>query len=626
MDQGLQQVQNNQLIPVYSPEKRRVGEANPNGDPQAWEQRYVNCWPEIAQNPANPNAPADIYLVKRPGLQPGATLTNTIGSYGTIGTMSVMANICMTQLTDVYVGAWFDSTASKIYIIQYRPVAGTTTKIGELTTTAATDYVFLSEITQCVGGTYPAGTLTPALAVTWMNNGRTSAAGYYATTSGGVFTGASLTQIASNYPTTAGGGSKITTGPIVQMNGTNYVMTTEGTICASGTVSTAPALFDITTWDTNGIVVASMYPDLGVGLARYKNLIVAFGQSSIEFFQDASQPPPNSPLERVEQAFIKIGCLGPKCYTNIDDTIYWIAYSVDATNGVWRLDGFTPKKISTPYIDYGIASRNAAGVTSQSTGLEFLLLNYTKHLVVNGCTSSVIGGISSTDTTLNLNTNSGNTEDFSIGLLSTSVVCFSIENAVWWSLNCDSNSNFSYIKPATAQSFTSNKPWQQYCFVGLGNSTKGTLVFQFGLLNIGGLVGNGDYVDFTTSTPSGYTDPVTAYFQLNTLWFGTERKKRINKVKLICDMIGRGSTDSTHIYALYMGYAKDQYDFTSSSPNASRGLRQLILTASGTEERIGRYYFSNIGQCRSLSLFFALKHPGNLRVHGVEIEADQGTR
>lgn len=625
MDQGLREIQNTFMLPVYGPENRRVGEANPGGVPQAWEQRYINCWPEISQNPANPNAPADIYIVKRPGFQPGAVLSPTIGSYGTISTMTCLANTCITQLTDVYVGAWFDANNSKIYFIQYRPVAGTTTKIGELTTTATTDYVFINEITQCVGGTYPTGTLTPAIAITWMNNARTSSAGYYAISSGGVFTAASLTQITSNFPTTAGGGSKVVTGPIVQMNGTNYVMTTEATICASGTVSSAPALYDITTWDTNGIVVASMYPDLGVGLARYKNLLVALGQSSIEFFQDASQPPPNSPLERVEQLFIKIGVLSPKCYINIDDTMYWMAYSADATIGIWKLNGFTPQKISTPYIDYGIASTNATGANCQKTGLECVIFNYTKHLVVNGCNFAVIGGIVSGDNTLNLNLQSGISEDFTIGTLTVSVVCFSIDNAVWWGLSNDTH-QWLAIKPCTAQSFTSNKPWQQYVFPITNTNSGSTLVYQFGLSQIGALVGDGDFVDWTSSTPSGYTDPVTAYFQLNKMYFGTEKKKRINKVKLVCDIIGRGSTDSTHIYALYMGYAKDQYDFSSSVPNASRGLRSLILTASGTEERIGRYYFSNLGQCRALSLFFALKHPGNLRVHGVEVEIDQGTR
>ena len=57
---------------------------------------------------------------------------------------------------------------------------------------------------------------------------------------------------------------------------------------------------DITTWNTLATVVASQYPDRGVGLFRYKAFLLAFGQDSIEFWSDVSNPPPAASLERTD--------------------------------------------------------------------------------------------------------------------------------------------------------------------------------------------------------------------------------------------------------------------------------------------------------------------------------------
>ena len=142
MDRGLEKVQNTIRLPVYTAPQHRPGFANPGGNPQVWEQSYINCWPQVGHDIVT--GEPTIATVKRSGLKAGPVVAATIGSLGTITTMECIANISISALTDVFVGAWWDSTASKIYIVQYRPIAGTSVKIGEITSATATDIVFRS--------------------------------------------------------------------------------------------------------------------------------------------------------------------------------------------------------------------------------------------------------------------------------------------------------------------------------------------------------------------------------------------------------------------------------------------------------------------------------------------------
>jgi len=632
MDQGLQQPQNTVMLPVYENPDRRPGENNPGSTPQLFEQWYVNCYPEIAKNPLQPYSIPNAYLVKRPPVMQTATaLSPTIASYGTASTMTCLANCAMQQLTDVYVGAWGDTTNGKIYIIQYRPVAGTTVKIGELTGVSGTGFIFISEIVQQVGGTYPAGTQTPAIAVTYMNTSRTTGAGYYAVSSGGVFTSSSLNSIAStSFPSNLVAGAKVITGPIIQMNGVNYIMTLEGTIYGSGGAN--GTLYDITSWNTNTIVAASMYPDLGVGVYRYKNSILAVGKSTLEFFQDDAVPPPNSPLGRADQAFIKIGCISPKLVLNVDDSIYWVGYSIDGTLGVWMLDNYTPVKVSLPKLDYAIATfwgTTGAGVLNS---LEIANIHYKKHLIVNGIIVDIING-NAYNTLASFDTAGSNASDtFTAGTLRCQIAAYSIEDKTWWGI-CSSSTitNWKYISCAMSQSFTGSNSWITYVFTNNDSLSPQMHVTPCYFEN---LCGDGMYVDFLTRTntiPANYNYVIPMAFQLNTKWFGTQKYKRIKRISVLMDKITRYSPSlhvDSNVYSGYIALSKETMNIDlgttiSSLPTIST-VKQFPLTT--TAEALGRMTATNWGRCRSAAIAVCILHPAGGRVHGVEVELDAWTR
>lgn len=149
-----------------------------------------------------------------------------------------------------------------------------------------------------------------------------------------------LTQITdTDFPANQAAYQKLT-GPMIQMNGTCYVLTERGEIWNSDTGTIAD-------WNSAGYQTAIMYPDRGVGLCRMRHHLVVFGSKSIEFFNDEGVAPPDSPLMRTDQAFIKMGTITPRSYININDTIYFLTWSEGAL-GLFKLDGYTPIRISQP--------------------------------------------------------------------------------------------------------------------------------------------------------------------------------------------------------------------------------------------------------------------------------------
>lgn len=159
--------------------------------------------------------------------------------------------------------------------------------------------------------------------------------------------GTGITQITdADYPSTTA------VGQFINVDGYLFVMTNLGQIYNSDLG--APL-----SWTSTNFIVASISPDRGIGLAKYKNQIVAFGANSVEFFYNAANPT-GSPLARTEQAAITgIGCINAKTIVSMQDSVYWI--SGDVAPGVYKLDNFKPKKISTQYIDDIIASWSGGG-------------------------------------------------------------------------------------------------------------------------------------------------------------------------------------------------------------------------------------------------------------------------
>lgn len=205
----------------------------------------------------------------------------------------------------------------------------------------------LSKITTA-GVSSTIGTLVGDLAVCSFNQTATTPymvvhnqTNLYTVTTAGTFAEATqLDTILDGISLTASG--RIVYG-VVYLDGYTIIMTSTGRLYNSD--SEAPL-----TWNALNYITAEAEPDRGVGIAKHFNYVVAFGEWSTEFFYDAANAT-GSPLARNASARIEIGCANGESITEVEQSVIWVGRSKMHGKSVYMLNGLSPVKISTPYIE-----------------------------------------------------------------------------------------------------------------------------------------------------------------------------------------------------------------------------------------------------------------------------------
>lgn len=175
-----------------------------------------------------------------------------------------------------------------------------------------------------------AGTIPGAGSTLFMHDGKVA----YTYTPGG----ATATQVTSGgFPT-----DPLCRG-VAYIDGYMLVFTTTGRLYSS-------AIDDPSTWNALDFVSAEVEPDQGIALAKHLNYAVAFGQWSTEFFYDAAYAT-GSPFQVNTSARLGIGCANGTTVANSDQTVVFVGQSQTNGKAVYILDGLSPVKISTRYID-----------------------------------------------------------------------------------------------------------------------------------------------------------------------------------------------------------------------------------------------------------------------------------
>ena len=162
------------------------------------------------------------------------------------------------------------------------------------------------------------------------------------------------------------------TGGFRFLDGFSFIMTTTGRIYNSDEGS-------LSAWTANSYVSCTMSPDNGIGLARYKNYIVAFSKESIEFWYNAGNPTA-SPLQRAENGYINIGCVNNKAYGEIDDTVAWIGTDSNSRIGIYVLEGLQARRISNSEIEAVLSTSNPSSMYLNMV----VLLGKTFVIIVSG--------------------------------------------------------------------------------------------------------------------------------------------------------------------------------------------------------------------------------------------------
>jgi len=263
------------------------------------DQRYVNCFTEKLENPLT--GKQTFYCTKRPGFE--SVNTPRSGHGGTA------IHIWAGKGAGTDVISAFGTTTSNIY--------NGTTSLGTLASVAR-------DITE----TSATGTTTLVIPC---ENGT---AYYYPD-------GGAMTQITDvDFPSA-------NVGTFAHLDGYAFIMDSSGYIYNSD-------LNSVSAWTSGNNIKAQMYPDMGIGLIRYKQYILAFGSETVEMFYNAGNAI-GSPLARVEQGFHRIGCLSSRAMTQLEDSLYWVASTDIGSFAVYTMDGNTPKRVSTPFVEAQIA-------------------------------------------------------------------------------------------------------------------------------------------------------------------------------------------------------------------------------------------------------------------------------
>ena len=130
-------------------------------------------------------------------------------------------------------------------------------------------------------------------------------------------------------------------GSFAHMDGFACIMTSSGRLYA-------PNINSVTAWTANSFESTNAYPDKGVGCVRYKNLIIAFGTESMQFFQNAGLTP--FPFINVSSMTQKIGAVSADAIAQISDTIFFAGSTPQGGLSIFQYDGQV-SRISNPEQD-----------------------------------------------------------------------------------------------------------------------------------------------------------------------------------------------------------------------------------------------------------------------------------
>lgn len=557
------------------------------------DQTIVNMIPE--KNMDFSTQTVETQMTKRPGFL--AANTNFLSSIVAGGfnpdACTVRDFICITALFDVFILTVFEETTLSFLTLQIRPITGTNTLLHSIAGASA-DSAYLSEISQTSGGS-----LVPGVALNLVKANYSSSAAYYAVSSAGSM--GALTAITDVHYPALQTPALIPIGKIINQRGTFYVATLDGRIWNS-----YPVQNDINAWANAtsqiGSIKTDMYPDQLLGLERIKNNIVAFSRNSIEFFQEIGTSVNNpSTLAAMDQAFIKFGAIKQDLIRNIDDVLYWVAYGQDGQTGLWHLDGYTPVKLSTPYVD-ALITNQASTLNSRFFNLQSCVMNGKRQIFLNGISAHGL---------LQYTTGFNAADNYPIDVnddSSTSAYIYNVEDKTWWGFNSGMENTCA---PRFATSFASPSQgglYSQYMFIDSATAAVSKYCFK--------IRADAIYSDDVTSVS---TTPVCAYAQTNSFWFDNEKRKRISKFKIIANTIPIQAADGK-VYKLYFIYNKDNTAITSGGFLPNTTVRGIVNPPAQ-----GRYVFNNLGMARVWNFAIIEKSAMNLRLKAFEIDIQQGS-
>lgn len=132
------------------------------------------------------------------------------------------------------------------------------------------------------------------------------------------------------------------------------------------------------TWNALNVQTSDSNPDRVIGEIVSHNELIIFGDISGEVFYDSGTIP--SPFVRNVSGVFEVGCIAPYSIAKIDNSVMWLGKSSTGQGIVYRLQGYTPMRMSTFSIEYAIQQMtditDAIAFTYQQDGHHFYVLTF----------------------------------------------------------------------------------------------------------------------------------------------------------------------------------------------------------------------------------------------------------
>lgn len=599
MDRALQSQQDTIRLPLYTEEGFR-------SDWSAFDQTFINCFAEIARDTST--GEGYTVITKRPGFQ--KTSLNFSTTFPDDSVLKPLVNMTITSLYDVCIGAFYYGTTASIYIIAYKPIAGTYEIVGEISGRTSNDRVFIEE---CQLGAVAAQ--VPGFTVSLQNANMSASFGYYAQSVGGAFTAGSLQTItAPNFPVNLG---KVTTGPLIQMNGLFYIATVDGLIYQ--TFAGYPYDLTATAWNSSSNYFSTgRYPDQLMGVFRYKHHLIAMGKDSIEFLNDdvdLTNATSGTSISSTSQAFIKFGAISPKLVLNVDDVLYWVSYGSSNTLGLWKLDGYTPVKISTKRQDLVLNKSLTGFLTDPLTMLFSIVMGNKKHIGINNVFMYTIQYAGSS-------VNEDETFPVSASQCRSNILMYNLDDRTWWGMSLANLSDCAILPAVSFGNTITINPYIQYVLV---HTRSGAGYGTDSLFTVAESLSPGQYYDsIPHQSIAGSFDytPILICIQPNALWFNNERRKRISRVSLIfVNSLTKDSAD-TYTYKIFLVYNKEN---VIDSQSGASGFANNVVRSIDIPNFSYRYYINNLGMVRVFAPCIYCRSKDTFTLRAIELNLAQGT-
>ena len=138
------------------------------------------------------------------------------------------------------------------------------------------------------------------------------------------------------------------------------------------------SLNDGTQVDPLDFASAEGNPDNIVALSVDHREVWLFGNNTIEVWYNAGTP--DFPLQRIQGAFMEIGCLAPYSVAKLDNTLFWLGSDARGNGIVYRNNGYNGVRVSTHALEWQIQSyenlADAVAYTYQQDGHSFYVLTF----------------------------------------------------------------------------------------------------------------------------------------------------------------------------------------------------------------------------------------------------------